>query len=128
MARLLVALILLAFPIVELYTLLHVGHTVGWWLVAWLVLTFFFGLALIREAGAALLFELIGNFVTPGARLAIPVRSHWTLLAGFLLLFPGLLSDLIALLLLIFGREELPRFRTARAGGVVIEGQYRRER
>lgn len=130
----LLALILLAFPAVEVYGLVQLAGVLHWWLAAWLGLTFVIGLALIKEAGASLLLELIGSLMTPSGVIPAPIRSHRTLLAGFLLLFPGALSDAIALGLLLFGRDELPRFAPQHSharggafrGGRTYDGQYRR--
>jgi UPF0716 protein FxsA len=128
----LLGLILLAFPVVEIYGLIQLAHVLGWWLTAWLALTFITGLALIKEAGASLLMELIGSLMTPLGNIPAPIRSHRTLLAGFLLLFPGVVSDAIALGMLLFGRDELPRFapqhvhvRGAKSSRI-YEGQFRR--
>ena len=123
--RSLLSLILLAFPVVEVYGLVQLAHLLGWWLAAWLALTFITGLALIKEAGASLLMELIGSLMTPLGNIPAPIRSHRTLLAGFLLLFPGAVSDVIALSLLLFGRDELPRFAHSRVH--TYEGQFRRQ-
>lgn len=128
--KILIPLILLGFPLLEVWGLVETARVLGWWLAAWLVLTFITGLALMREAGTALLFELIGNLMTPAGAVRAPLRSHRNFLAGFLLAFPGVISDLIALTLLVTARTELPRFdtypRMQRAR--VIEGQFRRER
>jgi UPF0716 protein FxsA len=124
--RSLLSLILLAFPAVEVYGLVKLAHVLHWWLAAWLGLTFITGLALIKEAGASLLMELIGSLMTPTGIIPAPIRSHRTLLAGFLLLLPGVLSDVIALCLLLFGRDELPRFAPQRSHARTYEGQFRR--
>jgi UPF0716 protein FxsA len=125
--RSLLSLILLAFPAVEIYGLVKLAHVLHWWLAAWLALTFITGLALIKEAGASLLMEMIGSLMTPSGIIPAPIRSHRTLLAGFLLLFPGVLSDVIALGLLLSGRDELPRFAPQHGRVRTYEGRFRRQ-
>ena len=73
-----------------------------------------------------------GSLMTPLGNIPAPIRSHRTLLAGFLLLFPGVVSDVIALGMLLFGRDELPRFAPQHVhvrgskSSRIYEGQFRR--
>ncbi len=59
--------------------------------------------------------------------IAAVVDSGRTVLAGLLLIFPGILSDILALTLLLLPRA-MPEAVPARSHGNVIDGQFRRER
>ncbi|MBA2690735.1 MAG: FxsA family protein [Burkholderiales bacterium] len=104
--------------------MVRLAHEIGWWVAAWLLLAALVGAALVREAGIGLPGRLItalreGNSIFSGV-----VDSGRTLIAGLLLIFPGLLSDVMAIgLLLVPFRGPLA---PSVASGGVIEGQFRR--
>ncbi|MBL8515362.1 MAG: FxsA family protein [Betaproteobacteria bacterium] len=126
--------ILIGFPLAEAALLVTVGEGHALWVIAWLVMAAIIGVALIKEARFALISRLASSLAQGRFSLSALIDSGRTVLAGLLLIFPGLMSDVMALVLLLLpvrSREiELrsayaPHF-TPRSG--VIEGEYRHER
>ena len=105
------------------------GH--GLWVLAWLLLAAIVGVVLIKEARFSLISRLAGSLAQGRFSLSALIDSGRTVLAGLLFIFPGLLSDAMALALLLLpvrAREiELQTAAYATRTGV-IEGEYRRER
>jgi UPF0716 protein FxsA len=118
--------ILLGFPVLEIFSLIRLSELIGWWWLAWVLVDVVLGVALIRAGGFEMpvrLFAALNGSQSPTLAL---FDSFRTVLAGLLLIFPGLFSDLLALVLLLLPR---PRVRAARgpADDGVIEGEWRRE-
>lgn len=123
MRTLLILLILLGFPALEIYVLAKLAGTVGWWLLPWLLSSALVGGWLVREAGAMLplrLFAALQAGHSPSFSLLIGFR---TVLAGILLIFPGVVSDFLALILLLLPhpKANMPRA----ANDDVIDGEWR---
>ena len=94
-------LAVLGFPALEIYTLFQVADVIGWWLLAWLLFSALIGWILIKEESLAVLGRLavaVQNGQSPFAALW---DSGRTMLAGLLLIIPGVLSDVLALILLL---------------------------
>lgn len=128
--RLVLFAILLGFPLLEAVVLLRLSETLGWWILAWMVFAAVAGMALIKEARFALLARLAAGLAQGRFSIAALTDSARTVVAGILLIFPGVVSDLIALTLLLLPR---PRFVTESAArtkrrGTFIEGEFRRTR
>jgi UPF0716 protein FxsA len=93
---------LLLFPFVELWTLIELGAATGPLLaVAWVILGVFLGMAMIRRQGLSMLRQMQqdseSGLITPrflGDDLAVVT-------SGLLLMFPGLVTDVMALVVLI---------------------------
>lgn len=96
-----IVLLLLSFPVIEAIGIFWVADAIGGWVLLWLLLAAVVGVLLIRLErvawGARLLFAVQSG--------SSPLRSLFAsgriLLAGSLLVFPGLVSDAIALVLLL---------------------------
>lgn len=128
--RLVLIAILLGFPVLEAVVLVRLSATLGWWVLAWVVLAALAGMALIKEARFALLARLAAGFAQGEFSVNALTDSARTVLAGLLFIFPGVVSDLIAITLLLLPRPRLAVERTARmpADGTLIEGEFRRTR
>lgn len=127
--RLLLLAILLGFPLLEIVVLARLAETHGWWVLAWVVLAAVAGVALLKEARFALVARVGAALAAGQFSIAAFVDSARTVLAGLLLIFPGVISDFLALgLLLLPRRIPEPVHAHARAHGNVIDGQFRRER
>jgi UPF0716 protein FxsA len=128
--RLLLVVILLGFPLLEAMVLVRLAETLGWWVLAWTVLSAVAGMALIKEARFALVARLAAGFAHGQFSIAALTDSARTVLAGLLLIFPGVVSDLIALTLLLLPRPRNVVERTSRREphGTFIEGEFRRTR
>ena len=122
--------ILLGFPLLEVVVLVRLGETLGWWILAWVVLAAIAGMALIKEARFALVARLAAGFAQGRFSIVALTDSARTVVAGLFLIFPGVVSDLIALtLLLLPGPKAIVETRSVRdIGGSVIDGEYRRTR
>ncbi|MDX2218936.1 MAG: FxsA family protein [Burkholderiales bacterium] len=132
--------ILIAFPLAEAALLVAVGEGHALWVLAWLVMAAIIGIVLIKEARFALLARLASSLAQGRFSLSALIDSGRTVLAGLLLIFPGLMSDALALLLLLLPvRTRDIELQTAasyadsmsgayRSRPGVIEGEYRRER
>lgn len=127
--RLLLLAILLGFPLLELALLARLAESHGWWVLAWVVLAAMAGFALLKEARFALVARLGAELAAGQFSIAAVIDSARTVLAGLLLIFPGVISDFFALTLLLLPRRvPEPVHAHARAHGNVIDGQFRRER
>jgi UPF0716 protein FxsA len=96
-----IVLLMLSFPVLEAISIFWAASVIGGWVLLWLLLAAVAGVMLIRVErvawGARLLFS-----VQSGAHpLASLFASGRILLAGGLLVFPGFISDAIALMLLL---------------------------
>jgi UPF0716 protein FxsA len=122
--------ILLGFPLLEVLVLVRLGNALGWWVLAWVVLAACAGMALIKEARFALLARLAAGFAQGRFSIAALTDSARTVIAGLFLIFPGVVSDLIALtLLLLPGPKAIVETGSIRdMSGAVIDGEYRRTR
>jgi UPF0716 protein FxsA len=123
--------ILLGFPLLEAVVLVRLSETLGWWVLAWVVLAACAGMALIKEARFAMLARLAAGFAEGSFAVHALTDSARTVLAGILLIFPGVVSDLIALTLLLLPRPRVAVADSAirrRTHGTAIEGEFRRTR
>jgi UPF0716 protein FxsA len=128
--RLLLIVILLGFPLLEAVVMVRLAETLGWWILAWVVLAACAGMALIKEARFAMLARLAAGLAQGQFSIVALTDSARTVVAGLFLIFPGVVSDLIALTLLLlpgprFVSDSASRRRTA---GTLIEGEFRRTR
>lgn len=130
--RIVLVAILLGFPLLEAVVLVRLAETLGWWVLAWVVLAACAGAALIKEARFALLAGLAAGVAQGRFAIAALTDSARTVLAGLLLIFPGVVSDLIALTLLLLPDARMAPEAAARARarphGTLIEGEFRRTR
>ena len=128
--RLLLIVILLGFPLLEAVVLVRLSQTLGWWVLAWVVLAACAGMALIKEARFALVARLAAGLAEGQFSITALTHSARTVLAGLLLIFPGVVSDLIAItLLLLPGPRAASEAVTRRdPRGAIIEGEFRRSR
>jgi UPF0716 protein FxsA len=98
-------LLLILFPLLELWLLIEAGDAIGGWAVIGLVvLTGLLGIGLLRLQGRMILGRLraalaLGEAPEVGARELF--NGLCVALAGLLLIFPGFVSDGLALLLLV---------------------------
>lgn len=139
-----IVLLLLSFPVLEAIGIFWVASAIGGWVLVWLLLAAIAGIMLIRVErvawGARLLFS-----VQSGAHpLTAMLASGRILLAGGLLVFPGFISDAIALVLLLIpstwarrkpdplrpandDAPSAPRGEGANVTPTTIDGEFKRE-
>jgi UPF0716 protein FxsA len=122
-------ILVLGFPVLEAYILFRLATQYGWWVLVGLMASALLGVLLIRLErilwGARMVFHLQSGRSPFSALFA----SGRMFLAGGLLIFPGVVSDIIAIILLLFpGTWRRPRdLVPPAANDEVIEGEYRRE-
>ena len=126
MRALLVFGLVLAFPVLEAWLLFRLGERFGIWVLVWCVLAAICGAVLIRTEKLVWAIRLAASLRAQDSPFMALLASARTLVAGVLLIFPGVISDALALLVLIW---PLPRGRALNPNGEieVIEGEYRRE-
>lgn len=128
MRGLLVLTILLAFPVLEIFTLVRLADLVGWWLLVWLLLAGGLGISLVRDAGFGAPLRLLAALQSGKSLGASLFYGFIPLLAGILLIFPGVVSDAVAFILLLLQvsapRQTPPASKDGAEDGV-IEGEWR---
>ena len=143
-----IVLLLLSFPVLEAIGIFWLASQIGWWVAVWLALAAIAGIALIRFERLAWGPRLLSTLQSGANPIASLFTSGRILLAGGLLFFPGFLSDIIALILLLLPgtwvkrRSSMPRAANddapspqpspARGEGAnvmpnTIDGEFRRE-
>lgn len=124
----LIFLALIAFPVAEAFSILWLAGQVGWWTLAWLAADFFGGLALIRFERLAFAPRLLFSMQRGESPFRALFASTRLVVAGGLLMFPGLISDAMAVALLLYpGTWKRPPVARPAANDDVIEGEFRRE-
>ena len=106
--RFIVLLVVLAFPIAEIWALITLGQLYGWWLLVYLVVVGFLGLQLIRQEKLLFSARMMQSLTQGGNPLKAMFGSARTIIAGILLMVPGVISDLIAAALLLMPAPKTP--------------------
>ena len=100
--RLAALLALLAFPILEIGLLIRAGQEIGFWRLALIVvLTAILGSVVIRRIGFSVLTKARAQMDSGRGMFEPLFDGLLQFTAGMLLIFPGLISDLLGLVLLI---------------------------
>ena len=122
--------ILLGFPLLEAVVLVRLAQTMGWWVLAWVVLSACAGVALLKNARYTLVTQLAAGLANGEFSISALSYSARTVLAGLLLIFPGVVSDFIAITLLLLPGPRMAKQRAPRrpGHGALIEGEFRRGR
>ena len=125
--------IVLGFPLIDLYATVRVARATGVPVVVWLGMAALAGIFLLRNERMAFRANTVAAMHGEQPLLRVLFDSGRKVLAGMLLILPGILSDVMALALLALrfnlGREFAPS--AAAAGDVPrghksIDGEYRR--
>ncbi len=135
--RVFIILILLAFPIAEIWLLIELGQRYGWWLLVYLVAIGLLGVRLIRDEKLLLSGRVIQSLVAGGNPVKAMFGSARNIIAGILLIIPGVITDIIAVILLLVpikqsklssGQSTGPSYQSGKAANDdVIEGEFHRE-
>jgi len=99
--RLFITVILLGFPIAEIYLLITLGQRYGWWLILYLVVISYLGLELIRGEKQFMSAKIMESLKVGGNPMKTIMGSARNMVAGILLLIPGVITDMIAAILLL---------------------------
>lgn len=124
--------ILLAFPVLEIWLLIVLGHRYGIWLLGYLLLVALLGWRLLQDEKLLIFGRLAQTLSQGGTPARAMFGSAKNLIAGILLILPGVISDVIAVILLLLPapklESSLQQDHSARAANDdVIEGEFRRE-
>ncbi len=123
-------------PLIELFLLVKIGTVVGVWpTVALVVLTGALGAALARQQGLGVLKRLNADLATGKLPTNALIDGALILVAGAVLLTPGLLTDAFGFFLLIpQGRAMVRKIAATRFAGRVetgdpnvIDAEWRRD-
>jgi len=147
--RNIIVLLLLAFPIAEIFILVKLFQAYGIWVLFYLVVIGLLGLQLIKEEKLLFSAKMMQGMMQGGSPFKAIVGSARNLIAGVLLIMPGVITDIIAAILLLIplGRgmngqatndanyddpaQDSTRYDEARSQKPskenVIEGEFRRE-
>jgi len=121
-------IIAVAFLALEMVGIYRIAEDIGWAVtLLWLLAAGIAGMAVIRRAGNGFMTGLLASAQAGQAPIAVVWSTGRRFLAGALLIFPGIFSDLIGLLLLLWPGPGLPPPRTAARDDDAIEGEFRRE-
>ena len=129
--RFVVLAILLAFPAADVYVTSRLARWTGVPLWIWLAGSFLLGLLLLRNQRLEFRARMIAALHGEQAILRGVLDSGRKVLAAFLLILPGIVSDLMALVLLALplnvgrGFEPEPQY-AGRVRRETIDGDYRR--
>lgn len=132
--RLFILLILLAFPIAEIYLLIQLGDEYGWWLLLYLIVITYLGLQLIKDEKQMMSAKMMQGMQAGGNPFKMIMGSARNLVAGFLLMIPGVITDIIAVILLLIPIQQAKvdpsagSYQTNDSGkdGASYEGRYRK--
>jgi UPF0716 protein FxsA len=133
--RFLIGLILLAFPFAEIFLLVNLAHKYGWWLLVYLVVIGYLGLQLIRGEKLLMSAKMMQSLSAGGNPIKAMLSSARNMIAGILLIIPGIITDIIAVVLLLIpiskpslasatNNQQQTQYQTKAANDDVIEGEY----
>jgi UPF0716 protein FxsA len=130
--RLILTLALLAFPIAEIWILINLFQQYGWWVLLYLVSVGLLGLQLIRDEKLLFSGRMMQSLSQGGNPMKAMFGSARNIFAGVLLMIPGVITDLIAVVLLLIPVKnndalKSPKYTQKAANDDVIEGEFRRE-
>ncbi|OIQ96894.1 phage T7 F exclusion suppressor FxsA [mine drainage metagenome] len=130
--RFIIMLALLAFPVAEIWILISLAHHYGWWVAVYLIVIALLGLQLIRDEKLLFSGRMMQSLTQGGNPLKAMFGSARNIIAGILLIIPGVITDIIAVILLLIpiknGGQNPPTYAGEKAANDdVIEGEFRRE-
>lgn len=120
-----IPLAMILFPILEIIGLLRLIDYIGAWTIVYLLMTLFAGGALIAGERVAALPRLLASLHGGASPLYALFQSGRYILAGMLLIIPGVFSDVLALALLLWPKRRIVHTRAANDD--IIEGKFTRE-
>jgi UPF0716 protein FxsA len=130
--RLIFILALLTFPVAEIWILISLAGQYGWWVLLYLVVVALLGLQLIRDEKLLFSGRMMQSLTQGGNPIKAMFGSARNIIAGVLLIVPGVMTDIIAAVLLLIpmrnNGQTPPAYPSEKAANDdVIEGEFRRE-
>lgn len=120
--RLILLFMLLAFPIAEIWILINLTHRYGWWVLLYLVVVGWLGLQLVREEKQLFSGRMMQSLMQGGNPIRAVFGSARNLIAGVLLMTPGVLTDIIAVILLLISVRQ-PKLAASQNDSQAYQGQ-----
>lgn len=135
-------LILLAFPVLEIWLLIELADRYGWSLLVYLAVVALLGWRLVQDEKQLIFGRFAQTLAAGGTPAKVLLGSAKNLVAGVLLLIPGVVTDLFAVILLLIPSpkpvvtqqdtsagfaDQVHRQGRQAANDNVIEGEFRRE-
>ena len=124
MRLLLLLLILLALPVAEVVLMVQLAARFGWGLLAYLVFAAVCGWMLIQDERWVALGRMAETLRGGDHPVRALLTSAKKVVAGILLILPGVMSDVLAVVILLI---PAPRMPSSKPDDSVIEGEWRRE-
>jgi len=133
--RFLILFFLIIFPISEIWVLVTLFQHYGIVVLIYLVVIGYLGLRLIREEKGLFSSRMMQGLAQGGNPIKAIFGSARNLVAGVLLMIPGVITDVIAMILLLIpvnqttkqGQYHQTQHQHKSANNDVIEGEFRRE-
>ena len=123
--RIALVLIVLAFPVLELWSLVVLARLAGWWLLLWIAVTAVIGVAIIVRERARIGPDMRAMLQGGVSSLPELLYSFRKLVAGILFVIPGVVSDVIAIILLLLPAPK-PKPVQDQSAAQIIDGKFRR--
>ena len=118
--------LLLAYPFFEVMSLIWLADAIGTvWTVVWMVAAFACGVLMLRHSRLAVGLKLMNDMRSGqvGVNSLFGIARYF--IAAILLIIPGLISDVIALVLLLPWKSKSNLGQTKADDGI-IDAEYRR--
>lgn len=140
----LIGLLLLIFPILEIWGLIELASRYGWWVLFYLVVVAMLGWRLVQDEKLLLAGRMMQNLTQGSSIGGALFGTAKNMIAGVLLIIPGVITDVLAVILLLIPSPAASKVNPARnttdrktdtqythqnraANDDVIEGEFRRE-
>ena len=88
-------------PIFEIWGYFKLGAMYGWWYFLYILIVGFLGWKMIKEEKSQLLVKMMSSFQNAGSPIQMLFGTAKNMIAGGLFLFPGVFTDLLAVLILV---------------------------
>ena len=125
--RLLFTILLLSFPVIEIWVIFKLSHLYGWWFFLYMILVTYLGWRLIKEEKQLVVAKLMGAMGQGGNPIKAMIGSARNLFAGILFIIPGVITDFFAVILLLIPIKDTSTQNIHSSEEDVIEGEYRRD-
>lgn len=129
-----IRILLLVVPLIELAGLIMLGQAIGvGYTLLWVLASGLLGIAVIQRQGWGMLQRLQAQMAQNRAPLSVFKSGMWGVLAGLLLIFPGVVTDVLALAALLMALRHRTKPQPGEPGGPkvwkrgdhnVIEGEW----
>ncbi|WP_027468408.1 FxsA family protein [Deefgea rivuli] len=118
--------LLLAYPFFEVMSLIWLADTIGGaWTMLWVIVSFALGVLMLRHHRLAVGLKVMGDMRRGQVGLNSLLGIARYFIAAILLIIPGLISDVIALILLLPWQSK-STIGQPKADDGIIDAEYRR--